>query len=184
MKTLLLLLFPLLCSAQTTTASAPPATPDPTPARMRNWTCKLNGFSAANPRFSSMRHPELVGRGLLNCTSTAGFTMEVPVRIALGTTRDPKTIKIDDLKVTVIADTFSVGRNVDKLYGIYEVDGDTPKLSNTMNEFSMRNGDRTQILPIQISIPKSAVGDWQIDTLKLSLVDEQPGSVSASTTAE
>jgi hypothetical protein len=179
MKTLALLLFPLLCSAQTTL----PATPDPTPPRMVNWSCDLSGFSAANPRFSSMKHPELVGRGLMNCKSAAGFTMEVPVRIALGITRDPKTIKIDHLKVTITASSFAVGRNVDKIYGTYEVDGETPKLSNPTSELSMRNGDRTQILPIQVSIPKSATGNWQIDTLKLTL-DEGPGSSSASTTAE
>ncbi len=170
MKTLLILFWPLLCFAQHS-------------ARMGNWSCDLNGFSVANSRYRNLKHPELLGKGLMTCRSVAGFTTEIPVRIALGITRDPQAGNIDDLKVTITAKAFAVGRKLDGVYGNYEVDGKTMNIIKSNSMMTMRSSDRMQVLPLQVSIPKEAVGGWQIDTMKISL-DENLSTSSATSTSD
>lgn len=123
-KALIVLWISLLCTAHAET-----------------WNCNFEGFSRAEMRSKSK---DLKGNGYLSCESATGFKTDLPFKVVLNTDHNAVDTKLEDIKVSLLAENFAIGSSPDRIVGNYSVDGESPTFKNAASvELLLRNSDRS-----------------------------------------
>ena len=161
-----------LLMAFITYAATPSLSPVSTPSRTSNWDCELNAFAAGASEQQVLKYPELSGKGLVICKTASGFTTDFPIEMRLQVSRDPKMSMTSKMKVTVSSEPFIVNKDFHRYYGKYEAEGLPMKMQDQPNVSMLFRGQNSDlVMPLKFSVPRDALGDWQIDTVTITLLE-------------